>query len=244
MDATTLTAHLAHEYALLAEALAEADPAAAVPSCPDWTATDLDNHLATVYAHKVEVMRRGEWPKPWPPAGGVGALADGYTALVSAFAVREPSDTSVTWFEPDQTVGFWIRRMAQETAIHRVDAQLAAGLPVTPFAPDLAADGIDEVLGWVVHGSVAWHEEFAAALADADPRALRLTTEGHMWTVTANPDGVRVEHGWSEADPATTISGTPDELYRWLWGRTDDVVVDGDEALVPQFKALLAPVQQ
>src|SRR5947209_5498927 len=119
MDTTTLTAprltaHLAHEYALLHEALAAADPTAAVPTCPDWTAADLGDHVAMVYLHKVECMRRGAWPKPWPPEEGVGTLSDAYTALVSAFAVREPSDASVTWFEPDQTVGFWIRRMSQE----------------------------------------------------------------------------------------------------------------------------------
>ena len=41
---------------------------------------------------------------------------------------------------------FWIRRMAQETVIHRVDAELALGEPFAPIPDDLALDGIDEVL--------------------------------------------------------------------------------------------------
>jgi hypothetical protein len=36
--------------------------------------------------------------------------------------------------------------MAQETVIHRVDAELAAGAPVAVIPGDLAADGIDELL--------------------------------------------------------------------------------------------------
>ena len=61
--------------------------------------------------------------------------------LRAEFRAREPGAPAPTWFGPDQTVGFWIRRMAQETVIHRIDAELAAGLPVTPVPGDLAADG-------------------------------------------------------------------------------------------------------
>jgi hypothetical protein len=36
-------------------------------------------------------------------------------------ASRDPAGS---WYTPDQTVGFWIRRMAQETVIHRIDKLL------------------------------------------------------------------------------------------------------------------------
>ena len=45
----------------------------------------------------------------------------------------------------DHTAGFVIRRMAQETAVHRWDADDAAGRP-RPVEADLASDGIDEFL--------------------------------------------------------------------------------------------------
>ena len=48
-----------------------------------------------------------------------------------------------TW-TPDHTVGFWSRRMAHEVAVHRWDAQGAAGDP-SPIERELAVDGIQEV---------------------------------------------------------------------------------------------------
>src|SRR5258705_13012736 len=38
-----------------------------------------------------------------------------YAALSAEFAARRPEDHTFTWYDPDQTVGFWIRDMAQET---------------------------------------------------------------------------------------------------------------------------------
>jgi uncharacterized protein (TIGR03083 family) len=243
MDATTLTSRLAHEYGLLRAALDAADPKAGVPTCPDWTVADLEEHVTAVYLHKVETMRQGAFPKPWPPTEGVGTLEDAYAALVSEFAARKPEDHSVTWFEPDQTVGFWIRRMAQETAIHRVDAALAAGIDVTPIEPDLAVDGIDEVLGWVVHAVVAWPDEFADVFAKPDLRPVRLTTRGSSWTIRATPDSVQIDSGPDLSEAAATVTGSPDALYRWLWNRGDDPAIDGDPALIAQLKALTGPVQ-
>src|SRR6266700_2763359 len=55
-----------------------------------------------------------------------------------------------------------LMRMAQETVIHRIDAELAAGLPVTPVPDDLAADGVDEVLKrMLAYGSATRPEDFA-----------------------------------------------------------------------------------
>jgi hypothetical protein len=39
-------------------------------------------------------------------------------------AGRKPEDPAGSWYTPDQTVGFWIRRMAHETVIHRIDELL------------------------------------------------------------------------------------------------------------------------
>src|SRR5258708_3724435 len=59
-----------------------------------------------------------------------------YAALSAEFAARRPEDHTFTWYDPDQTVGFWIRDMAQETVIHRVDAELAAGRPIAAIPGD------------------------------------------------------------------------------------------------------------
>ena len=90
------------------------------------------------------------------------ALLDrGYREVTAEFAARPPDEAALTWFGPEQTVGFWIRRMAQETVVHRMDAQLAAGEPVTPAPDDLAIDGVDEVLNrFVEYGAAQWPEEY------------------------------------------------------------------------------------
>ena len=48
-------------------------------------------------------------------------------------------------FGRDQTARFWFRRQAHEVAVHRWDAQLAAG-DAAPIETELAADGVDERL--------------------------------------------------------------------------------------------------
>ena len=112
-----------------------ADPAAPVPSCPEWTVDDLRRHVAMVYLHKVECMRRGGDPDTWPPdldGEETAALLDRSYADAGRRvrrAVRQ-RPARARWYGPDQTVGFWVRRMAQETVIHRVDAELAAGEPI------------------------------------------------------------------------------------------------------------------
>ena len=62
----------------------------------------------------------------------VALLDRAYAELMEEFTRRNPEDFSRTWYDPDQTVGFWIRRMAQETVIHRIDAELAADPPSPP----------------------------------------------------------------------------------------------------------------
>ena len=128
---------------------------------------DLVRHVGEVYLDKVECMRLGRQPESWPPPGlenepPLQLLDRGYADLTGEFAARRPQDHTFTWYEPDQSVTFWIRRMAQETVIHRVDAELGARAQVTGIPGDLAADGIDELLvAFVQYGTTNWPEEFA-----------------------------------------------------------------------------------
>lgn len=121
--------NLAADASRLREA-AGRDLTAAVPGCPEWTAADLVQHVGAVYLNKAECVRRNAKPEPWPPPGLAEeeplALFDrGYAALAGEFGSHTPEDPGWTWYPPEQTVGFWLRRMAQETVIHRVDAEQA-----------------------------------------------------------------------------------------------------------------------
>ncbi|GAA3133185.1 hypothetical protein GCM10020001_064540 [Nonomuraea salmonea] len=51
----------------LLRAAAVRDLAAPVPCCPGWTTSDVLFHTGEVFLHKIEVMRTGAWPDPWPP---------------------------------------------------------------------------------------------------------------------------------------------------------------------------------
>ncbi|GAA3512994.1 maleylpyruvate isomerase family mycothiol-dependent enzyme [Actinocatenispora rupis] len=219
---------------------------AAVPSCPGWTVQDLVRHVAQVYLHKVRCMELGRAPEDWPPDHSRVeplALFDGALAeLTAAFDARSTTDPTFTWYGPDQTVGFWLRRMAQETAVHRVDAELAAGA-VTPVADDLALDGIDEVLriflGWGTREYVHV-PEVAALLAEADGRAVEVRSGAVSFLLRPGPDGVAVSDGGGSA--AATVSGDPSPLLLWLWNRADADAVRtaGDPALVGYLRRLMA----
>ena len=209
---------------------------AVVPTCPDWSVADLVRHVAQVYLHKAEIMRHGKQPEVWPPegfgqAGPLELLDRCYAGLRAEFDAREPGDAASTWYEPDQTVGFWIRRMAQETVIHRIDAELGAGALVTPVPDDLAVDGVDELLkifvGWAF---VQWPEDFTEALQGSPARVYLIRAEpgadhaGTSWLVKTAPGRLTVDAGPGEkvagaAEADVTVSGTPATVLRWAWNR-------------------------
>src|SRR5262249_57802409 len=113
-----------------------------------------------------------------------------YAGLRAEFASRKPTDPAGSWYAPNQTVGFWIRRMAQETVIHRIDAELGTGQPVAPVPTDLAVDGIDELLKVFVAYSVAeWAGYFTEILAGSPGRTFAVRADGAAWRGGAGPGG-------------------------------------------------------
>jgi uncharacterized protein (TIGR03083 family) len=248
---------LASDYARLREVAAK-DLDAPVPSCPGWRVADLVHHVAEVYLHKVEAMRRQQAPSPWPPPEIDGIppiplVERAWDELSAEFAKRPADDPAYTFYEPEQTVGFWIRRMAQETVIHRIDAELALGDTVEPVPDDLALDGVDEVLVvFLAYASARWPEDFGDDLAKADPRPVVIACGGVEWAVRSAPDGITVTcAGGSGAagdgtdDAGATVRATPEAMLRWLWSRGDDeVTVEGDEELVAGLRRLLVIATQ
>jgi uncharacterized protein (TIGR03083 family) len=221
-----------------------------VPTCPDWTVNDLVDHVAHVYLHKVECMRHNASPDPWPAPGldqgpRLDLLHRGFRELSAEFAARGPSTPAKTWFDDDQTVGFWMRRMAHETVIHRIDAELAAGVPSEPVPDELALDGIDEILDlFLAWPSTKWTEEFEAVLEPKVAGSLGVSAGDKRWLVSWQPSGlVTVQPGGGEAD--AEISGSPEAVLRWLWRRSDEpLAVTGDETKVEQLRRLLGPATQ
>jgi uncharacterized protein (TIGR03083 family) len=253
MDTTRYLAGLAADYDLLRDAASSTGLDRPVPSCPGWTAADLVTHVGHVYLHKAAVMREAKWPEPWPPDGlpadPLAVLDLGYRDLTAEFAGRQPDEPSLTWYGPEQTVGFWIRRMAQETVVHRMDAQLAAGVSVTPAPDDLGIDGVDEALKrFLDYGSVQWPGEYATVegghlASDAGTDTIVVTAGPAAWTVRPTPKSVSVTDGTDSAARAE-VSADPDATLRWLWRRAgDDVVtVTGDPAWAAYLRRLMGAV--
>jgi uncharacterized protein (TIGR03083 family) len=245
---------LAADFARL-RAVVPSNPTAQVPTCPDWTVADLARHVGQVYLHKTLAMREGAEPEQWPPETLAGeeplALLDrAYGELIDEFAARKPADPAGTWYGPDQTVGFWIRRMAQETVIHRIDAELGTGQPVAPIPADLAVDGIDELLKiFVAYGVAEWGEYFTGILADSPGRTYLVRTDGAAWRVRTGPGLFAVEDGAGDDPTEVTVSGPPAAVLRWLWnreaaGEPSEVTVDGAPAAVDELRRCVVTATQ
>ena len=143
--------HIRTESARFREVLADCDPTARVPACPDWDAADLLWHLAGVQAFWADVdpdpaggRRRGlrgeAAARPETYDGLLAAFDEHSAALVDALAAADPADEAWHWSD-DHTVGASFSRQAHEALIHRLDAEETAGT-FTPLDPALAADGV------------------------------------------------------------------------------------------------------
>ncbi len=245
LDATALPApsylaHLRSDAARLRAVAADALDRE-VPSCPGWRTADLVAHVAEVYADKTLTMRRGAAPAAGAVANELRATPDPLAAfdrwlaeLAQELTSRAPQQRTWTWWPPDQSVGFWVRRMAQETLVHRWDAELAAGRP-GPLNPALAADGVDELLGWLAYPP-----------PDSDPQArgrVRVSGADHAWLVELRPGAFEPRGASGAADSAdVTVTGEPADLLLWLWGRTpaDALTVTGDPDVRAAFERRLA----
>ena len=240
----TYLAHIRADAARMAD-LAGRDLDAAVPPCPGWTVQDAVGHTGEVYSHKVACMRTGrpESEADWeqPPQSSENLL-DWFTArtaeLTAELEKRGPDAPAYTWYDPQQNAGFWFRRMAQETVIHRVDVESAFDV-VTPVDDALAVDGIDEVLDWFL----AYQAE------DVGPDGpgkgtVAVRTGDHLWRVTLTPDDIELSR--DPGPSVAVVSGEPSELLLWLWGRRPAaaVTIEGDHSLVDAMRARLKVVTQ
>jgi uncharacterized protein (TIGR03083 family) len=225
---------------------------ARVPSCPEWSVDDLTWHVGMVYLHKATSIREGAEPTDWPPHfddsyPALELIDRAYGDLVGEFAAHPPEENTGTWYGPDQTVGFWIRRMAQETVIHRIDAELGTGQPVAPVPDDLAIDGIDELLRVFVAFNVSeWSDYFTEALAGSPGRSVAIEAGDTAWRIAISPGKFTVERrpaekatGTTQAD--ATISGSPAAVLRWGWNRESPgepsaVTITGDQDALAEFR--------
>ncbi|WP_051393152.1 maleylpyruvate isomerase family mycothiol-dependent enzyme [Glycomyces arizonensis] len=234
MEFTALKHHLIDESARLKAAVAQAGPAAPVPTCPEWTAADLLDHVTEVFDDKIQCMRLLRAPTEAEVLSRKGSPSERFDAalaeLLTEFDDRGPESLAFTWYGPDQTVGYWIRRMACETLVHRADAELAAGEAIGSVDAAFGLDAVDEMLViMLAWGSRAYRQWVAENLKVHDGLVVAVDAGERSWTVRVTLEGIDLAEGIAD-DAQAVVSGTPGEIAMWLWRRlpVDAVAVRGD----------------
>ena len=225
LTAQDRVAALEVEGRLLVDAAVAAGPDAAVPSCPGWTVDTLLRHIGLIHLWATEVVT-AEGPEidqdvfddraVLPDDGDVPAWArDAHAGLVRALRAAPDFDGWTFWPSPTSARDFWTRRQLHETAVHRMDAELAAWRSLTPMRADLAADGIDELLT----GLLPYEPLYAA-----EPRSMAVVLDDVeiAWYVSIAARPPETQRGLAPAD--LTLRGTANELYTFLQNRASDGV--------------------
>lgn len=217
-------------------AAAERAPRAEIASCPGWNMLDLVFHVGGVHHFWNEVVERRlqsheEASRPGLPKrdAAVDWFCAGAARLVDTLTAAEPNERVWTWGQ-QKNVAFVRRRMAQETAVHRWDAESAAGAPRS-LEVALATDGVGEFFDTFMPAEERVFERPGESIH------LHQTDGEGEWLVRFDPHGVSVEH--SHAKGSVAVRGPASDLLLLLWRRVDprDVEIFGDERLLMEFLA-------
>ncbi len=241
-----------------------------VPTCPRWSVERLLGHVGRVHRNAAAWLRTGRRTEIPPAPAGAAVLPwvrDGLEELTEAVqsadrqgvrgaraaqgglrrdapagGVRADPHADEQTFAGPQPASFWVRRMAVETALHRIDAELATGEGTTPVDTALAVEGIDELFGVLLPfralagtgsaGSPSWSGK-TMHLHATDPA---LAAGEGEWSITFDADEPSVVHTHAEGDVA--VCGPASDLLLLLWNRAslDRFEVFGDAALLTRWR--------
>jgi uncharacterized protein (TIGR03083 family) len=222
-------------------AAAEAGYRQPVTIYPHWTVADMVAHTGSVHRwvvglitqrargglerqphHERDPQRLGDW------------FRSGLRELVAILGDTDPRELVWTMAE-EQTVGFWCRRMAHETTVHRWDVQGAVRV-AEPIDRELALTGIPETLE--IHLS---RPTSGAAIGGRGQRLrLRCSDAGDEWIVTILDDRLTVSPGPADTDGA--LVGTASELWLSIMSRRASVTYHGDPETERLFRRALSLV--
>ncbi len=226
--------HIRSDGAAFAAA-ARRDLQAHVPSCPEWSMRDLVAHVDRVFRQVHARVESGDLDMEDVPGLEESDLdgeplvmryEEALTLLVEAFEETDADSPAWTWFGPKRA-GFWQRRMAHEIAVHRWDAENAVGA-AAPIAPDLAADGVSEMID--VHLQEEGMPPYVGLEGVIEFREL----DGAQAWCLALEEGIPPHRADEHALPDVVVEASSSDLVLLLWGRVplDEVAVDGDRRLV------------
>ena len=219
-------------FAALADAVAGDED---VPSCPGWTTRDLIVHLGATHRWAAATLLSAQRLADAPSPVVHGSLGDWYAgcaaALLTAIDAVAPDEPIPNFARINETASFWARRQLHETTMHAVDLAQALGHGERQWdvGADVAADGVEEVLG-------VFFPRMTARGQRPDVRSrvrFDATDRFDSWIIVPSSTAVGpplLKHGNGDAD--SSVRGTTVELYLALWNRipTDRLRYDSDDA--------------
>ncbi len=246
MDTDEHIAALEHEGQLLLTAARSADPDEPVPTCPEWVLRDLLAHIGFVHRWATKYVEQGLADMVAEPdeAGVLAAappddqlvawVAEGHAALVRALSAAPADLRCWTFLRAPSPRAFWARRQAHETAVHRVDAELASGARPTGIPARFAADGVDELLlGFLPRPGSKRYTKVGPGTA-----GFEATDAGSSWTVAVSSTGIDTKRGVEASD--LLVRGPAQDLYLTLWARRspEGLELNGETELLADWKKL------
>ena len=205
-----------------------ADYQTPVPACPGWNVAYVVSHLAVgvgwgyAYALNAEPDAGDPYPSArWPePAPSATELRDQFDHLMHSCSqtFRQTDATTPCWtYSGPGVAGFWFRRAAIETTLHRIDVADALD-QTSPLSADRAADAIRDAVEFAL--------PFAADLLGVEPPAVELVTDAGSLKL-------------GQGRIAAQVTGTSEDMLSALWGRGHVIEVDGDAAAVTSWLGLV-----
>ena len=231
---------ISSEGAALADACGRS-PHGRPPGCPEWDVAGLGRHTGVIHrwvtamvaGRSTERLGRRDIVTPDADDEVPGWLRDGVSSLVGV--LREAGTSAPVWSwtpEGPPTSAFWYRRMAQETAVHRWDAESAGAEGPGPIEPELAADGIDELftvmlplkasgggvdLGGSLHVHCTDTEGEWVLEPGGGPVPVVTRTHAKSDTALRGPASDLLITLWGRPRPGSVeLLGSPHALERWL----------------------------
>jgi len=219
--------------------VAQVDPRARVPACPDWDLRLLVDHVGRVH-HWVDGIvrsRRQERLAFADQPGGPEELEavlrwcrEGTASMLATLQEVGEEEPVWNWIQGVAPARSWMRRMALETSIHRWDAQSAIG-GALPIDTEVARHGVDEMCDDVL---ALLRRHTTELSTDASIHLHCTDTEGE-WLVRFTPGGAVATHEHAKGDVA--VRATASDLYLLLWNRitAEHLEVFGDASLLRRW---------
>lgn len=210
-----------------------------VPHLEGWSVRSVVGHMGWVFRYARLALESGPRDRPSrssvpePPPGDevIDWLGEGYRELVETLE-RVDMDLWRPTFTGPQPARWWVRRLANEVAMHRWDAESGSTSP-EPIDAEQARDGVDEVLQVFVPHRM----QFPVLDGNGETVHLHATDiAGGEWMLTYQPKSVEWERGHAKGDVAAR--GPMSDLLLLVWGRIPPsrLEVFGDAALLDRWQ--------